>query len=78
MIKNLSIVPACIDSCYVYRLMKLSRLLLHCENVRILTFSRIEIYMFDFFSEYEHIIEIYDFPVDFVTRDLITAFQAFM
>ncbi|XP_045190721.2 dentin sialophosphoprotein-like isoform X2 [Mercenaria mercenaria] len=30
------------------------------------------------FTQYEHIIEIYDFPVEFVTRDLIIAFQSFM
>ncbi|XP_052251553.1 uncharacterized protein LOC127858433 isoform X1 [Dreissena polymorpha] len=30
------------------------------------------------FDRYNHIIEIYDFPAEFVTRDLITAFQAFM
>lgn len=30
------------------------------------------------YTEYGHIIEIYDFPAEFVTRDLIMAFQAFM
>ncbi|WAR22005.1 R3HCL-like protein [Mya arenaria] len=29
-------------------------------------------------SNYNHVIEIYDFPAEFVTRDLITAFQSFM